>query len=103
MLATMIDIDAEKASLLICVIEPENFERMRLADPITMFPLSSGGVLATAKYPANMRMIIAYEEDVFEVHRLFKSGGTLGELIRYLERGYTWKEDRDGMKNGFRL
>jgi len=104
MICTMIDVEKINQTFLIVIIEPSNFERMRKADPITLEAVARGGALPTPKFPTNMSMIVAYEEDDVELYRLCRSGtATLGELITYLERGRTWQKAADGRQNMARL
>jgi hypothetical protein len=102
MVCSLINNDASQESFLIVVIQPQNLERMRKADPITLEPDRLGGLLPTVKYPARLRVLIAYEEDEVEVYRL----GNLGfeQLFKYLLRGFKWKpEHEDGPENAFKL
>lgn len=101
MLVSMMNFDAEKRSVLVIVIESDNFKRMQKADPITLESLPAGGVLPSPGYPQNFSVLVGYEEDEVALYRLARQGA--GEFVRYLERGRTWDESTDGKKNTFRI
>ena len=86
MISAMLNIDATKQSILVVVIEPENLERMKEGDPITLMPSLMGGVLPPMKYPDNFALLVAYEENQEELYKA--ASGTMAELMTYLERGF---------------
>ncbi|HEY2352010.1 MAG TPA: hypothetical protein VGH83_05835 [Candidatus Acidoferrum sp.] len=103
MIATLIDHDARKESFLIIIIQPDNLERMRKADPITLETKEiKGGLLPTPKYPARLTVVIAYEEDDFEINKLALTG-EFSEVLRYIMRGYKFHRDIDGKEHAFTL
>ncbi len=88
-------------SLLVVVIERENLDRMRKADPITLESFKHGGLLPVPEHPDNFSVIIAYEEDDAELYRMAR--GPLREFVRWLERERRWNDNTDGKKNAFKL
>jgi hypothetical protein len=91
-----VDNDEEQTSGVIVVIEPDNLERMKTGDPITIEPGTRGGVLRPAKYPQSFGFIICFEADPGPVYELVQKGNT-GGLLKYLMRGYRYKPE-DGKK-----
>jgi hypothetical protein len=92
MLVTIIDVDEMQVSCIIIVLERNNFARMEKADPITLLPKARGGSLAKVKYN-DLRMLLAFEEDIGPLTAAIKEGG-LQAGMKYLLRGYqTHPED----------
>ena len=93
MLVSMINNDAEKATLLVIAFSTETMERMALADPITILSEGSGGVLPPPKYPGNFNVMVAYEPDEAAMIEEAK----MGNLVQYINRGFKMtKEDLEG-------
>lgn len=101
MILATINIDELRMTMVLVVIERDNLERMKEADPITLESINYKGLLEVPKYPNNLNLLIAYEEDDEELYRLAQQGGML--LLKYLERGRKWREGEDGTKNAVRL
>jgi hypothetical protein len=97
MLVAMINISELKQSILVVVIEQENLERMKLADPITLESHLAGGMLPPPGYPLNFSVLIAHEEDSEELYKQAKIGGV--GFMRWLERGRKFNPSKDGLKN----
>lgn len=97
MLVSSIDIHEQRRTLLLIVIEKENFERMKNADPITLESVNEGGWLPIPTYPANFSILIAYEENDEELYKRAKSGGAA--FLAYLERNRKWKPEVDGVQH----
>jgi hypothetical protein len=102
MIAAMLNIDEKQQSIVIVVIEADNLARMKQADPITLASIKAGGVLVAPRYPANLSLLIAYEEDDAELYRIARSSNTL-DLIEYLERGWEFKPAIDGKDKSFHI
>lgn len=102
MIAAMLDVNELQQSILFIVIERDNLERMKKADPITLESVSHGGLLPVPKYPQDFSILIAYEEDDDELYRRARAGNT-GELIRWLERGRQFIPGLDGKKEAFKI
>ena len=99
MIMSMVNIPGEGRSLLVIVIEKDNFERMQKADPISFESTRAGGFLPPPMFPLNMSVLIAYEEDqetLYELGRQAKNPEGVIELIKYLERGRVFVEGKDG-------
>lgn len=101
MLAAMMNIDELKQSILIIVIEPDNFKRMKEADPITLESINNRGLLEPPRYPENFNTLIAYEEDDVALWGLAKTNPL--EMLRWLERGRKFDPKVDGKNNSFRM
>lgn len=101
MIMTMINIAPLKQSILVTVIEQDNLERMKTADPITMESERAGGYLPAPDYPQNFSLLIAYEEDQDELYRMAKTGGV--EFLSWLERGRKFIKGVDGKRQVFRI
>jgi len=97
----MLMLNFKGRSLLVVTMEKDNLDRMKKADPITLESTLAGGLLPPPLHPENFSVLFAYEEDDVELYRRAK--GNVGELIRWLERGRTWKEGVDGKKNAFNM
>jgi hypothetical protein len=102
MIAAMFSFDEEAKSVLVVVIETDNLERMKTADPITLESISEGGALAPPRYPLNFSILIAYEPDREELYRLAKISPPM-ELLRWLERGRKFIEGVDGIVHAHRI
>jgi hypothetical protein len=88
------DDDKHKKSALIIVIEPDNLERMKNGDPITLNPKDVGGFLEPIKYPENFGVFLSFEADP---GRCYELQSKPQELLQYLMRG--WKFNAlDGTK-----
>jgi hypothetical protein len=97
MLAAMINIKELRQTILVVVIETDNLERMKEADPITLESHAAGGLLPTPLYPLNFSVLIAYEEDTDELQRQAKIGGAA--FLNWLERSRKFDPAKDGVKN----
>lgn len=84
MIIAQFDSDQEQATYLMLILERENLDRMKLADPIT---LESGAFLKPITYPANFHLMIAYEDEVDHIYALAHAGKNR-ELLKYVMRGY---------------
>jgi predicted GNAT superfamily acetyltransferase len=102
MIVTLINNDEVQQTYLIVVIEPDNLERMRKADPITFQSNRLKGILPEVKYPADLAVLIAYEEDDAELYKLAKDGD-FKALASYLTRGYRFDRSEDGAERAFSL
>jgi hypothetical protein len=102
MICAMLNVDFKQQSILFIVIEKENLDRMKKADPITLESVKSGGVLGQPKYPKDFSMLIAYEEECAEIYNLAKRGDAF-EILRFLERGRVFDPATDGAKNVIKL
>jgi hypothetical protein len=102
MIAAVVDIDEKQQSIVIVVIEADNLARMKQADPITLESIKAGGALVAPRYPANLSLLIAYEEDDAELYRIARSHNAL-DLIKYLERGWEFKPAIDGKDKMFHI
>jgi hypothetical protein len=67
---------------------------MRKADPVTLE--MKGGMLAPARYPNNVSVLVAYEDNEGELYKRIQAGDLMG-LLAYLERGRKWLPG-DGLK-----
>jgi len=85
-----------KSTIMIIIIQPDNFERMKVGDPLTFQSASLGGLLPTIAYPNRLYMVIAYEEDLSKVYEL-SGDGKYAELMNYLHRGYSYVSGLDGI------
>jgi DNA-directed RNA polymerase subunit H (RpoH/RPB5) len=103
MIVTVINVPEKQETLLLVVIEKENLERMKQADPITIESAIRGGkILKTVEYPKSLTILIAYEEDDARLYSIARSGD-LVELLRYLERGRKFNPEVDGKANIVKL
>ena len=93
MITTKVDIPDQQRSVLIVVIEKDNFERMKSGDPITLE--HHGCVMPSVRFPDKLDIVIAYEEDDVTLYRLAKSGGQ-EEILRYITRNYKINPEVDG-------
>jgi hypothetical protein len=101
MIASVVNDDEKQRSYLIVIIQPDNLERMRKADPLTLE--TERGILPPVKYPARLNVLIAYEEDDFKINKLALEGDT-PEIFRYIMRGFKFsREQGDGTENSFKL
>ena len=99
MMMTMLNFDDR--SLLVIVIETDNVERMKKADPVTLESRLCGGILPEPLFPKNFSILLAYESEDAELYAMAKRPPW--EFVRWLERGRTWRENVDGKKNAFNL
>jgi hypothetical protein len=98
----MVNMLAEARSVLVVVIEADNLERMKKADPITLESFLQGGGLKPPMFPLNMSVLIAYEDDQPKLYELAREGHTpegTKALFDYLERGRVFIEGKDGLEN----
>lgn len=103
MIVATIDLPSPDRTVLVMIIEKDNLDRMRVADPITLESRAMGGhVMPKIRHPENLSLLVAYEEDDVELYKLARAGDMI-ELLRYLERGRKWKPEMDGKENMFRL
>lgn len=99
MIITAVDLPNPDRTILVIVIEKDNLDRMKVADPITLESRSMGGhVMPKIRHPENLSLLVAYEEDEVELYKLARAGDLLG-LLRYVERGRMWKPEVDGKEN----
>ena len=97
MITTHFDIVNERRSVMLIIIEKDNLERMKQADPITIEGRSLGGqIMPKVMFPENLSLLIAYEEDQDELYRVCRTKNAL-LILGYLERGRRWKPDVDGI------
>jgi hypothetical protein len=102
MIAAMINDDTRGESILLVVIEKENLDRMKEADPISLESYNSGGILPPPDYPDRLVVLIAYEEDEVELYKMARAGDNAA-LVRWLARGFKFKRGLDGTENAFKL
>jgi hypothetical protein len=95
MLAAMVNISEEKKSVLLVVIEKENFERMQQADPITLESIPEGGILTPPLFPFDFSVLIAYEENQKELYEKAREGGS--KFLGWLERNRRFDPSVDGV------
>jgi hypothetical protein len=88
MIAFQVDVDELRSSTIIMVLEPDNLERMKQADPITLVPSSGGGALRPFKYPNSVGLLIAYEPDPGPLYEMAKDNESAKKIVPYLMRGY---------------
>jgi len=107
MIMAIVDLPAERRSVLIVVIEPDNLERMKKADPVTLESSLQGGLLKPPAYPLDFSVLIGYEEDSAKLYELAKAARTphaVLELLKWLERGRVFDPKQgDGVENARRL
>jgi hypothetical protein len=97
MIALILNDAAKQRSVLVVVIEQDNLERMKTADPITLLSRKQGGILPAIIYPDNFECLIAYELESGELYSLIDQGDSAA-LIEWLARGYRYKKsDGDGI------
>lgn len=101
MIAAMINMDTEKRSILVVVIESGNLRRMELGDPATLESIFNGGVLNPPRYPLNFNVLIGYDPDEKTLYEMAK--GDPIEFLRYLERGRKFYKEIDGVENTIKI
>ena len=90
------DVEQEKASHLVVIVEDDNLQRMNDGDPITFE--TGAGFLKPVKYGNNFNVMIAYAKDPAPIYELAKAGDTMG-IIRYITRNWKFERTRgDGLK-----
>jgi hypothetical protein len=100
MIVLPFDIDESRTSGVLVIIEHDNFERMKEHDPLTVAPVSMGGILKEPVYPGNFHLLIAYEEDSGPCYELIRTGNIVG-LIEHVRRGYKRRPvDGEYIRNG---
>ena len=87
----------EHGSLMIFVLQDENIERLKIADPITMESTTLGGFLPPAMFPNHLRIMIAYESDMKKITEMASKPDGVKQLIDYLNRGYEYVPGVDGV------
>lgn len=97
MIVAMLNITELQQSILIVVIERDNLDRMRKADPVTLESIPKGGILKPPLYPLNFSTLIAYEPDAEELKA--KATGNALEFLQWLERGRVFIQGKDGSEN----
>jgi hypothetical protein len=102
MICAMLNIEELGQSILFIVIEKDNLERMKKADPITLESYRNGGILGGPKYPNDFNLLIAYEEETSELYQLVKAGNP-AFILRYLERGRVFDPNTDGKHHAIKL
>jgi hypothetical protein len=102
MIAAMINVDELQQSILFVVIERDNLDRMKKADPATLESVMKGGILAPPRWYMNFSVLIAYEEDDAELYRRVNESNGL-ELLQWLERGRKFIKGLDGKENAFSI
>jgi hypothetical protein len=102
MVVMMLNFDERQESVLVVVIEKNNFERMKHADPITLNSRIVGGALEFPRYEV-FGMTVAYEENMTKVYELIEAGD-LSKLLIYLQRGYQFDPRQgDGIRDSSRI
>lgn len=89
MIQTIANDPENKRTYLVVIIERDNFERMKRADPITINPLLEGGTLPPIMFPERFNIVIAYEEDAGPVYEALRRND-MGAVIRHVTRGFTF-------------
>jgi hypothetical protein len=102
MICAMLNIDPKQQSILFIVIEKDNLDRMKKADPITLESIKSGGILGQPKYPKDFSLLVAYEEEGDELYKLVQKGDAF-EILRFLERGRVFDPNVDGKVHAVKL
>jgi len=103
MIASMVNLPKEARSVLVVVIEADNLERMKKADPVTLESYRAGGVLPPPMFPLNLSVLVAYEEDQTTLYALAKAANDSPEgvksLFEYLERNREFIPGKDGVQH----
>jgi hypothetical protein len=102
MIVTTLNFSNPNRTVLVLILEKANFERMQKADPVTLESKERGGMMPEIRYPENLSMLVAYEEDEDELYQLVRRGNA-AQLIAYLERRRTWQPAVDGKQNTFTI
>lgn len=102
MMATLVNDYDRKASYLVVVLQPDNMERMRKADPVSLESVALGGILPTPAFPDKLGVVIAYEEDEVGLYKAAQTGN-LADLLRFIQRGYHFNRDIDGTHRAFSI
>jgi len=92
----ILPINTDDQTLIVVVIEKENLERMKQADPITLHSIEQGGTIDIL-HPNNYEIVLAYEEDSTILMAMAQRGDVRG-MLRYLSRGFNHIEGVDGVK-----
>jgi hypothetical protein len=87
MIVLQMDNNEDRQTLLVVIIEKDNFHRLQQADPITLENGTQGGFLKTITYPENFRMVIAYEEDSGRLYEMMQQGRAV-DMLKDIMRGY---------------
>ena len=102
MIAAMVNFDDQKQTILVIVIEPDNFERMKEADPVTLESTTEGGWLQPPQFPFNFSILFGYETNQEELHSKAKTLNP-AEFIKWLERGRKFIPGVDGVQHVHRI
>lgn len=102
MMTTLVNNDERQESYLIVVLQPDNLERMKKSDPVTLETVATGGILPTARYPDKLMMLVAYEEDEVGLYKAAQTGN-FADLLQFLRRGYKFNRDVDGTHRAFKI
>jgi hypothetical protein len=102
MIVAMYNDTRRNYSILVIIIERDNLDRMREADPITLESQDKGGVMPVPRYPRDFSMLIAYEEDQPKIMDYARRHDLAG-MIEYLERGRKFIEGLDGAEHSKRI
>ena len=102
MIVSMVNIDSLGESVLVVVIERDNLERMKSADPISLESVNRDGMLPVPKYPQKMSVLVGYEEDEVELYRRARETSPI-DLLRWLERGRKFMDGVDGKEHSFKI
>lgn len=92
----VIPVNTEDKSIVIVILEHDNFERMANADPVTLQSNDAGGIL-DIQHPDNYEIVIAYEEDSSTIMGFAQRGDMQG-LLAHIARGFKYVEGVDGVQ-----
>ena len=90
----LIPINTEESTLILVVLEKDNLDRMKQADPITM-SYSDIKDMVDIRHPNNYHLVVAYEENTEYLISLIKDG-KISVALKYLNRGYNFIPGIDG-------
>lgn len=82
-------------SLLVVIIEPENLDRMKQGDPITL-NTAEGGFIKGLN-PNNTELVIAYTDDPAPLYEMAKKSDLKG-ILAHISKGYKFHPGVDGVK-----
>jgi len=88
MIVMLYNDEHHQRSTLLVVLEPDNLERMKKADPISLMPQEFGGILHEVNYPSRLRVLIGYEADAGELYQMMQNRASPLDILSYIERGY---------------
>jgi hypothetical protein len=72
--------------VLVLILEPENVDRLKLADPVDLMPRLFAPALKIHRPIRDLDIVIAYEEDIGKIAAFHASQDIAGLLV-WLERG----------------